>query len=85
MYSRVKRNFQFKFHVELLHLLLGLERVAIECHKTKAKLITLANQKVGDNPINQSKLEAITRSRHKARESVHAQATIGFGFTSDWL
>ena len=27
----------------------------------------------------------ITRSRHKARENVHAQATIGFGFTSDWL
>ena len=40
---------------------------------------------VGDNPVNQSKLELITRSRHKARENVHAQATIGFGFTSDWL
>ena len=30
-------------------------------------------------------LEVITRSRHKARENVHGRATIGFGFTSDWL
>ena len=35
--------------------------------------------------MNQLKLEVITRSRHKARENVHAQATISFGFTSDWL
>ena len=27
----------------------------------------------------------ITRSRQKARENVHALATIGFGFTFDWL
>ena len=39
----------------------------------------------GDSPVNQSKLEVITRSRHKSRENVHARATIGFGFTSDWL
>ena len=39
----------------------------------------------GDNPVNQSKLEVITRSQHKARENVHARAMIGFGFTSDWL
>ena len=37
------------------------------------------------NPVNQSKLEVITRSRQKARENVHARATIVFGFTSDWL
>ena len=42
-------------------------------------------QKDGDNPVNQSKLEVITRSRYKERENVHARATIGFGFTSDWL
>ena len=43
-------------------------------------------KKDGDNPVNQSKLELITRSRHKARENVHARATIiGFGFSSDWL
>ena len=42
-------------------------------------------RKDGDNPVNQSKHEVITRSRHKARENVHARATIGFGFTSDWL
>ena len=34
---------------------------------------------------SQANLEVITRSRHKARENVHAQATLGFGFTSDWL
>ena len=39
----------------------------------------------GDNTVNKSKLEVITRSRHKARENVHAWTTIGFGFTSDWL
>ena len=62
-----------------------IERVSIECRKTKTKVITLANQKDGNNPVNQSKLEVITRSRHKARENVYARATIGFGFTSDWL
>ena len=47
--------------------------------------ITLANQKGRRQSSNQSKLEVITCSRHKARENVHAGATIGFGFTSDWL
>ena len=51
---------------------LRIERVSIECRKTKTKVITLANQKGGDNPVNQSKLEVITRSRHKGRENVHA-------------
>ena len=62
-----------------------LERVSIECRKTKTKVITLAYQKDRDNLVNQSRLEVIIRSRHKARENVHAQATIGFAFTSDWL
>ena len=39
----------------------------------------------GNNPVSQLKLEVIARSRHIARENVHARATIGFGFTSDWL
>ena len=52
-----------------------IERVSIECHKTKTKVITFANQNS----------EVITRSRHKARENVHARTTIVFGFTSDWL
>ena len=56
-----------------------LERVSIDCRATKTKEITLANQKGEDNPVNQSKLEVITRSRHKARKNVHARATIGFG------
>ena len=69
----------------ILMLTLMLERFSNECRKTKTKVITLANQKDGDNPVNQSKLVVIIRSRHKARENVHARATIGFGFTSDWL
>ena len=55
----------------------------MECRKTKTKVITLANH--GDNPANQSKLELITRSRHKAQENVHPRTTIGFSFSSDWL
>ena len=62
-----------------------LERFSNECRKTKTKVITLANQKGQRHPINQSNLKVITRSRHKERENVHARATIGFGFTSDWL
>ena len=63
-----------------------LEQISIECRETKTKVITLANQKVrrqSSKPI--SKLEVIPRSRHKAQENVHARATIGSGFTSDWL
>ena len=58
-----------------------IEHVSMECRKTKTKVITLANQKEGCNPVNQSKIEVITRSGHKARENLHARATIGFGFT----
>ena len=61
-----------------------LERVSIECRKTKTKVITLVNQK-GRRQSSKPILEVITRSRHKERENVHARATIGFGFTSDWL
>ena len=53
--------------------------------KPKPKYLFWPIKKDGDNPVNQSKLELITRSRLKARENVHVQATIGFGFTSDWL
>ena len=53
--------------------------------KPKPKQLLWPINKDGDNPVNQSKLEVITRSRHKARENVHTRATIGFGFTSDWL
>ncbi len=35
--------------------------------------------------MNQSKLEANTRSRCEARENVRERVTIGFGFSSDWL
>lgn len=34
---------------------------------------------------NQSKLEAITYSRHEEQENVRERITIGFGFISDWL
>ena len=63
----------------------SIERVSIECPKTKTKVITLANQKGQRQSGNQSKPEVITRSRHKAWENVHVQATIALGFTSDWL
>ena len=62
-----------------------VERVSIDCRKTKTKVITLANKKGRRQSGKPIKLEVITRSRDKARENVHAQATIGFGFTSDWL
>ena len=50
---------------------LSLERVSIECSKSKTKVITLANQK-GQRQSSNSKLKVITRNRHKARENVHA-------------
>ena len=53
--------------------------------KPKPKLLLWPIKKDGDNQVNQSKLKAITRSLHKARENVHARATIGLSFTSDWL
>ena len=64
-----------------------LEWISIKCRKTKTKvIINLANQKKdGDTPVNQSKLEVIICSWYKALQDVHVQATIGFGFTSDWL
>jgi len=54
----------------------NIERFSIECRKTKAKVITLANHK---------QLEAITCSWRKARENVCELVLIGFGFTSDWM
>ena len=62
-----------------------MERFSNECRKTKTKVITLANKKGQRQSSKPIKLEVITRSRHKARENVHARATIGFSFTSDWL
>ena len=60
----------------------GIERFSNEWRKIKTEVVTLANQKGG----RQSSKPIKTRSsRHKARENVNAQATIGFGFTSDWL
>ena len=53
--------------------------------KPKPKQLLWPIKQDGDNPVHQSKLEVIKRSRLKARENVHARATIGFGFTSDWL
>ena len=53
--------------------------------KPKPNLLLWPIRKDADNQVNQSKLEVITRSRQKARENVHALATIGFGFISDWL
>ena len=40
----------------------SIEKFSTECHKTKTKVITLANQKNAEQSIVQSKLEAITQS-----------------------
>ena len=55
----------------------AVERLSFECRETKTKVITLANRKVPDNPVNQSKLEASTCSRHKARGNVRERVMIG--------
>ena len=60
------------------------KRVGTHFIKTRMERIVYT-AKIYGNPLNQSKLEVITRSRHKARENVHARDTVGFGFTSDWL
>ena len=75
------------FHSERLcyHEIVIIERLSNECRKTKRKKVIWPIKKDGDNPVNQSKREVITRGRHKARENVHAQAVIGFDLTSDWL
>jgi len=61
--------------------------VLIECRKNKPKVNTLTNHITlnGDNPTNQSELEANTCSRRQARENACAQVTIAFDFASDWL
>ena len=51
--------------------------------RTRKWPITLDNTK--GRRQSSKPIKTRTRSRHKARENVHAQATIGFGFTSDWL
>ena len=54
-----------------------IERVSIECRKTKTKVIILANQKgrrLSSKPI---KTQSNSRSRHKARENVHALSVGG--------
>ena len=66
-------------------LAIYIERVSIECRKTKTKELFWPIKKGGYNPVNQSKVEVITRSQRKARENVNARATIGFGFPFDWL
>ena len=53
--------------------------------KPTPNLLLWPIKKDRDNLVNQAQIEVITCSRHKARENVHAQATIGFGLASDWL
>jgi len=56
-----------------------------EFRKTKTKVITLANYKRRENPVNKSKLEADTYTRCEARENVCARITLCYGFSSDWM
>ena len=44
--------------------------------KTSCFCIVHQIKKDGDDPVNQSKLEEITRNRHKARENVHARLVL---------
>ncbi len=72
----------------LTHLILVFSRVIkfqMSVVKTKTKQSPCPITKNADNPVNQSKLEANTCSRHEARENVRERVTVSFGFTSDWL
>jgi len=62
-----------------------LEQFSVECQKTQAKVITLANHKghkESSEPIKtRSKYMELTQSAGNVCERV----TIGVGFTSDWM
>ena len=62
-----------------------LERFSNECHKTKAKVITLTNHNRSKKQMNQSEIEANTSNWRQAQQNACEQVTIGFGLTSDWL
>ena len=52
--------------------------------KSKPKLSPCQSQTT-HNPINQSKLETVIRSRRKARKNACEIVTIGLSFISGWM
>ena len=62
-----------------------IERVSIECLKPKPKLLLWPITRDGDNPVNQSKIEVITRSQHKGRENAGARARNDWFWFYFWL
>ena len=63
-----------------------LERFSIEWRKTKAKVITTANQKKGNITRSQWELRVKTTKLFKARENAGDQVVVlDFCFASDWL
>ena len=79
------RRVRFGLHEQPISIPWVIERVSIECRKTKTKVITLANQKGRRQSSKPIKTRSNYTCRQEVREHVHARATIGFGFTSDWL
>jgi RNase H-fold protein (predicted Holliday junction resolvase) len=57
----------------------SIERVSIECQKTKTKVITWPITKDTDSPANQNS----NQIHNLAREKIYERIAIGFGFTSD--
>ena len=67
-----------------LHLLGWINRLSIECRKTKTKVITTVNQKEGKYRRSQWELLHLkTTTLPKARENAGNQ--VANGFASDWL
>ena len=58
-----------------------LERISIECRKTKPKVITIG----ANRTMNQAELETNTCNRRQARENACEQVKNGFDFASHWL
>ena len=75
--KRVKRIYLFR-QTEI-------DRFPIECHKTKTKVITLANRNRCKNTTSHSEFKANTCDWRQARENESGESTIGFGLDSHWL
>lgn len=57
---------------------MGQERISIDCHNIKAKVITLANQKKGNYNKEPIRTQGKTYQPFEAREIVGKWVTVGF-------
>lgn len=57
---------------------MGQERISIDCHNIKAKVITLANQKKGNYNKEPIRTQGKTCQPFEAREIVGKWVTFGF-------